>query len=119
MVEHAAHVLELEVEIPRAEVLRYLGYPRSKRPNRQVAARIEELAVLADSLVHPRGAFVFADRAEAERVGMPRPSERVAFGVCTIGPELEQEEARLGDEGDALGALVLDAFGSAGRRAGC
>lgn len=113
MVLKSARVLDLEVVIPRREVLRYLGYPRSKKPSPHVAERIEALAPTAEALVRGRGAFLIADRAQAEAVGMPRPSDLVAFGVCTVGPELELEEVRLGDRGDPLGALILDAFGSA------
>jgi len=106
-------IVDLSVAIPRREVLRYLGYPRSKGPSERVLQRLEALEKLAAELVRGRGAFAFANRSDAEAVGMPNPSERVAFGVCTIGPALEQEEARLSDAGDPLGALILDAFGSA------
>jgi hypothetical protein len=109
----AGVVLHLRVRIPRGEVLRYMGYPRSKGPAPHVQRRLEELLETAPSLLDARGAFVLADRARAESTGMPKPSELVAFGVCTIGPALEAEEDRLSNEQDVLGALIADAIGSA------
>lgn len=110
-------VLDLPVAIPRAEVLRLLGYPKAKNPSPRVLDRLEALQPLASSLARPRGAFVLANQADAHAVGMPSPSANVAFGVCTIGSALEDQERRLGEEGDALGALILDAFGSAAAEA--
>jgi len=48
---------------------------------------------------------------------MPEPGETVAVAVCTVGPELEEEEARLAAAGELLDALVLDAIGSAAAEA--
>jgi len=112
MVLRPGPVLDLSVTIPLREVLRSLGYPRSKSPSARVMATIDAMRPVADSLVRGRGAFTFVSQAAAEAVGMPSPSERVALGVCTIGASLEEEECRLSDAGDALGALVLDAYGS-------
>jgi len=98
-------------------VLRYMGYPRTRQPSCGVLRRIEELWARAESLVGPRGAWHRADGAEAAAVGVPNPVESMAFGVCTIGSELEQCSERLACEGDAIGALFLDAFGSAAAEA--
>jgi hypothetical protein len=112
MVLRPSPVLDLPVTIPPREVLRSLGYPRNKGPSARVGAAIEAMRPVADSLVSARGAFAFASQAEAQAVGMPSPSEHVALGVCTIGAGLEEQAQRLSEVGDALGALVLDAYGS-------
>ncbi len=112
MVLRPGPVLELPVTIPPREVLRTLGYPRGKSPSVRVMTTIEAMGPVAHSLVRARGAFTFVSQSEAQAVGMPSPSEHVALGVCTIGPGLEEHAQRLSEQGDALGALVLDAYGS-------
>lgn len=109
----AGGVLQLPVRIPRREVLRYMGYPRTKGPAPHIQRRLEQMLELAPALLHARGAFVLANRVQAEAAGMPNPSDRVAFGVCTIGLALESEERRLSEEQDVLAALIADAIGSA------
>jgi len=98
-------------------VRRYLGYPRGRRPSAVVAARLDELRPLGVSLLRPRGALRLTPGAALAGSGMPRPVEEVAVGVCTIGPELEQESVRRGESDDPLGALILDAIGSAAAEA--
>ncbi|MBI5538351.1 MAG: hypothetical protein HY898_36850 [Deltaproteobacteria bacterium] len=106
-------VHELVVEVPRREVLRYMGYPRTHSPSSGVASRVDQAWEQACALLRPRGAWVLATRADAEAIGMPDPSPQVAFGVCSIGPALEELEVQWSGQGDVLGGLILDAFGSA------
>jgi hypothetical protein len=106
-------VLELVVEVPRREVLRYMGYPRTRPPSSGVASRVDQLWEQACALLQPRGAWVLATRAQAEEIGTPDPSPQVALGVCTIGPALEDLEVQWSGQSDVLGGLILDAFGSA------
>lgn len=106
-------LFELELDVPRDEVRRYLGYPRRRQPSPAVAARLDELWPLAEKLVHARGALRVVAAGELAAAGMPRPSALVAVGLCTVGPELESESDRRGAAGEALDALLLDAFGSA------
>jgi hypothetical protein len=108
---------ELAVEVPDEEVRRYLGYPRRRRPRPAVAQRLEELWPIGQGLLRPRGALRVVEATELAAAAMPRPTERVAVGLCTIGEELEQESDRRGAAGDPLGALILDAFGSAAAEA--
>jgi hypothetical protein len=82
-----------------------------------VAQRLAELWPLAQGLLQARGAWCVVDAEAASRCGMPRPSGRVALGLCTIGAPLEEEAARRGAAGEALEALLLDAFGSAAAEA--
>jgi hypothetical protein len=103
----------LTIQISRREVLRNLGYPRARDPSPQVAAAWDEAA----ALVRPRGIHRVVEAAQAAATGMPRPTELVGLGICTIGPALEQAEASLGELGQVLDALILDAFGSAAAEA--
>ena len=114
----AATVSEpLEVAVTRTEVLRCLGYPRTRAPQPQVADVLEGLWEQAASLVTPRGIYRVVGQEAARDVGMPEPSEVVGLGVCTVGPDLEREEQRLTREGQMLEALILDAYGSAAAEA--
>jgi len=106
-------IVELQARVRRREVLRLLGYPRGRPPSAAVAARFEALWAEACSLACARGAFRLIDRELALTIGVPSPAAEVAAAVCTIGAGLEDRAQSLGDSGDALGALILDAFGSA------
>ena len=108
----SAVVLELAVRVSRRELLRALGYPRSREPAPRIAERIEALEGHASAFVDGRGGYRLVARPTAEAAGMPEPSAEVGLGLCTIGPRLEAEAQRLGDAGDALAALILDAYGS-------
>jgi hypothetical protein len=110
-------VVELALRISRRELLRCLGYPRSRQPASLVAARIEALEEIAASLVEARGGYRIVPGAEAIPSGMPEPGEVVGLGLCTIGPGLEEESRRLGEAGEALDSLILDAHGSAAAEA--
>jgi hypothetical protein len=112
-----AEVLRLAVTVPRGEALRYLGYPRARPPSPPVQRRVEALWLPTLSLLEPRGAFVLVSRAQALELGVPSPSELVALAACTIGPALEEHEARLSAAGDPLGALIVDSIGSAAAEA--
>lgn len=110
-------VLELAARVSRRELLRSLGYPRAKAPAPHVLARIEALEPLAASLLEARGSFCLVERAAAEAAGMPEPSVEVGLGLATIGPRLEAEAQRRSEAGEALDALILDAYGSAAAEA--
>ena len=113
----AGAVIALEVEVSRAEALRYLGASGGDtRPSRGVR-RFDELLAEAVALLAPRGAWTIVDRAAAAGAGMPEPGERVALAVCTIGPGLEDASAERAGRGRLLDALVLDAIGSAAAEA--
>jgi hypothetical protein len=112
-----AAVVELALEVARREVLRYLGYPRARQPAPHVASRLDALWPAAMALVAARGAARVVDGVDADAAGMPRASERVALGLVTIGPELEEEARRRGAAGEPLDELILDAFGSAAAEA--
>lgn len=108
---------ELRVVPEPSLVRRFLGYGRKGRPSRTVESRLDALWAEALALLHPRGAWRHVGQGEAEAAGMPRPAERVAVGLCTIGMELEAEAAKRTEAGAPLDALILDAVGSAAAEA--
>ena len=110
-------VLDLAIDVKRREVDRRLGY-RAGSPRRvQVEERLRAMWEPALALLAPRGAFRIVEGAVAFGAGMPAPAPVVAVALCTIGPALESESSRLAGEGDLLGAVLLDAFGSAAAEA--
>lgn len=113
----ATTVLDLEIDLSRREVLRNLGYPRTKQPTVQVERVLDEVWDEANRLVRPRGVHRVASGDQAAAVGMPEPTALVGLGLCTIGPELEEREHLLGQQDRVLEALVLDALGSAAAEA--
>lgn len=110
-------VIDLRVAVSRDEAVRYLGYPQGRAASQRAALRLDALWSVALALLAPRGALRLVDRSRAAAVGMPDPGETVAVAVCTIGPAVEEEEARLAAAGELLDALVLDAIGSAAAEA--
>lgn len=108
---------DLALALDPTDVRRCLGYGRKGRPSQAVEARFGDLWPQALALLHPRGSWRLVEQGEAERAGIPRPSQKVAVALCTIGKELEAEAARRTEAGSPLDALILDAVGSAAAEA--
>lgn len=105
-------VLDLEADVARDEVFRYLGYRRGDRRSAKAQQRLAELWPRALSLLHPRGAYRIVEGSTAEAAGMPEAGAEVGVAVCTIGPELENATTACAARGELLDALLLDAIGS-------
>lgn len=101
------------LRIRRAEVLRMLGLRSASRPPRgSILRRVEEMLDLAPGLVEPQAVM------RLDCVGLPGsdlvPSTLPFAAVaCTVGPLLERRVSDLAARGDATGAMILDAIGSA------
>ncbi len=106
-------VLDLDVDVTREDVHRYLGYRRGSRRSAKADAHLDGMWEGALTLLHPRGAYRVVDGARAAAAGMPAPGRRVGVAVCTIGPELEGVSSQCVARGRLLDALLLDAVGSA------
>jgi cobalamin-dependent methionine synthase I len=79
---------------------------------------LDALLAEAPSLLEPRGAGERFALADAAAVQLPLPGAEgslsgFALGLVTIGPRLEERTAAALSGGDATGALLLDAVGSA------
>ena len=105
---------DFDIVIEPKEVKRLLGHREDS--GRETGERLED--ALADSieragrLVSAAGIYVDAPGGHLRGSKVFDGLERVAFCVCTIGPELEREVTRLSAEGELLRAVVLDASGS-------
>jgi len=74
---------------------------------------LAEVEEQVPALIAPRSVYTVLDHAETNGHPIFGQAVKVALGVSTIGPALEEECAREFLEGDMLRGLVLDAFGTA------
>ncbi len=104
----------LAVIVEREEVCRLLGYPVLRRPSLQVDARLDEVLAEARALVQARGAWRQVPLDECGQLQLePVPCEGLVIGLATVGAGLEARASACLRAGDALGALLFDAAGSA------
>lgn len=104
----------LRFTIDRGEVVRLLGYGRrGDSPARRVVEAIDACLREAEELFEAMGCHTSRPLDIAPRRGPFRGAERIAYGVCTIGPRLPERVTELARRGEPLRALVLDAVGSA------
>jgi len=103
----------VEVEIADDEVLRLLGYNiKKKKASQKIYQIISEEREEFYKLFHPKAVYQIFDRCELEAHEVFDKAEKIAFCVCTIGPELEQRVSQLFHKKEMLRGLILDAFGS-------
>ena len=110
-------VIDLEADVTRDEVFRYLGYRRDDKRSAKAQQRLAKVWPQALSLLHARGAYRVVDGLAARAAGMPEAGAEVGVAVCTVGPELENASTACASRGELLDALLLDAIGSAAAEA--
>ena len=110
-----ARVLDLDVVPRETEVLRLLGYREgSTQLGASIVSVMREARADALPLLHPRVAIAYVDAPfELGGPGLFDAATRLALGVATIGPELEEHAERLVERREWTKALVVDAYGSA------
>ncbi|MFB6290146.1 MAG: hypothetical protein ABEJ25_00225 [Candidatus Bipolaricaulia bacterium] len=79
---------------------------------------VDEGLELGRQLVKLKGAYAIGENSQAlvEEFHLPKPlqkAEFLAFGISTIGPDLEEEVDELMKEGDYALSNILDSVGSA------
>jgi len=109
--------VNVSIDVPRCEVLRYLGYPAGKKLRPRMERIIGDLWPVASGLIEPRGCFRVVTQQELAATRMPDPSSLVGVAVCTIGSALTHEASRRAAADELLEALFFDAFGSAAAEA--
>jgi hypothetical protein len=107
-------VLRLPLLIRREEVLHFLGYPETYEPPQRVEVRIGSALAEARDLAAAAGTYRHLPVAAASSIGLePIPAAGLVIGLVTVGEGIEKQVAELLRAGDATGALLLDAAGSA------
>ncbi len=102
-----------EIPIPTQKICVRIGYRTSVgRISSSVIDLIEETKARAYELLHAEAIYRILDYAETNRHPIFAGAKRVALCICTIGPRIESESARLIKNGALMKGLILDAIGS-------
>jgi hypothetical protein len=105
---------EFDVVIEPGEVGRLLGAANESRrlPDGRLGGIIDSSIERARELLSTAGIYVIASGSDLAGSTVFEGLERLAYCVCTIGPELETEVTRLSKGDELTRAVVLDAAGS-------
>lgn len=108
------NVLDLQLTLPRAEVLHFMGYREGASPAPGIEALLEASLAEARALADARGAWLELPVDEAATVGLEAmPARSLIVGLVTAGAGIETAASRALGRGEATAALLLDACGSA------
>ena len=121
-------IKDIEIEIDKDEVCRYLGYRKDLGPNSSISSLIDEEMDEAYVLIQP---LCFYQLMDIRRIRQPwvvledgltitsdvlsrvlARCHQVAIFVASIGWDLEERVAQLMKDGQMLMATILDAIGS-------
>ena len=106
-------ITQFHIDIEERRIFRLIGY---KKRNVNIDESIREL--MRDEkkklyrLIQPSSIYRILDYEETNRHPIFEKARKVALCLCTIGPQLEEEVARLMEQNELVRALILDAFGS-------
>ena len=110
----AVQRFDMELSLPREDVLHFLGYPKGREPQPRVAALLDDCLTEARSLVHGHGLWTTLPVEAATEVGLaPVAASGLVIGLVTAGAAIVAAASTRMARGDATGALILDACGSA------
>jgi hypothetical protein len=102
-----------DLTIPTQKVCVRMGYrTAAHRISPSVLDLIEETKLRADELLIPRAIYGILDYADTNRHPIFDHAEKVALSICTIGPRIESESARMMKNDALMKGLILDAIGS-------
>lgn len=102
-----------ELTIPTQKICVRIGYRTSAdRISSSVIDLIEETKSRACELLHPVAIYRILDYAETNRHPIFAGAKKVALCICTIGPQIESESARMIKNDALMKGLIVDAIGS-------
>lgn len=116
----------LPVEADVEQIIRFLGYPVTAKPDPRILKRVNRVAAEAKQYGNPRGVYaVYSLEGREEnliRLGgteiagpvgdFLRAAEKIAIFVVTAGAGLTEQIERVNRGSDVLEAMVWDALGS-------
>jgi hypothetical protein len=106
-------ITRFQIDIEERRIFRLIGY---KKRNANIDDSIKELVrdekSKLQNLIRPASIYRILDYEETNKHPIFEKARKVAFCLCTIGPQLEDEVARLMEKNELVRALILDAFGS-------
>jgi hypothetical protein len=101
------------VGIDAGEVMRVLGGGKGVEQTRERFERAVTRAIAtAEGLIAPKGIYTVVAGKDLPGSDVFADLEKVAFCICTIGPDLEREVSELSKREEILRAVVLDSAGS-------
>lgn len=101
------------ITIPTQKICVRIGYRTSSdRITPSVIDLIEMAKSRAHELLNPKAICRILDYAETNRHPIFAQAKKVAICICTIGPQIESESARLMKNDELMMGLILDAIGS-------
>ncbi len=110
----AVQRFDMELSLPREDVLHFLGYPTGREPQPRVAALLDDCLTEARSLVHGHGLWTTLPVEAATEIGLsPVAASGLVIGLVTAGAAIVAAASTRMERGDATGALILDACGGA------
>lgn len=127
-------IIPLKVRVDEREACRCMGYKPDALLRPDIQNELDQRLAEAETLIKPKAAYTILDvtrmtDTELALDGAPsfhgpiagflKPATRVAVGLITIGPKLENRAARLMKGDDILGGYTLDAIGSAAADLAC
>ncbi|MCF8011521.1 MAG: hypothetical protein K9L17_11185 [Clostridiales bacterium] len=102
-----------DIPINKSKVLCYLGYKIDKNKVKDIIFELlDEQLEKARTLIVPRGVYRVLEKNDLVNHKLFFDAQKIAFGVCTIGNELEQEVKRLFACREYTRGVLLDSIGS-------
>lgn len=102
-----------DLKISERRILRRVGYKKKwEEANSSLKDIITEERERIFSLLQPGAVFITLEYEETDRHPIFDNAEKVALCICTAGPEVEKDSARLIRENEILRGVVVDAMGS-------
>jgi len=111
---------KIDLTIDDEEIVRLLAHGKVKDKTRgaKLSNLIKETKTLSKELLHPQGMFKIINKEELKNERyfpagfIGEQVDKVAFGLGTIGDELENKVSELNKRGELAFAVILDAIGS-------
>lgn len=106
-------IANIHVNLNDKRILTLIGYRRRPESiNDSILKLIAEEKEEAKRLIRAETIFAILEYSETNKHPIFDHAEKVAFCLCTIGPELELRSAGYFRSDDMLRGLILDAIGS-------
>jgi hypothetical protein len=111
--EYSADYPAAAITIEIGEVLRYLAYRKSSGETPLwLKETIEQQIAFARPLIKPWAIYSVFDNTLFSGHEVLGDAHKLAFGICSIGPELEEEAESCFREKEYLEGLLLDTIGT-------
>lgn len=100
------------ITIETDQVLRYLAYRKEEKIPLWINETIEQQKAFARPLIKPWGIYSLFDNISFKEHEVLGGAQKLAFGICSIGQELEEAAGRCFRKKEYLEGMLLDAIGT-------